>query len=115
MKRVIIESPYAGNTQENLRYLRAALAHSLSLGEAPFASHAIYTQEGVLDDTKPEQRKQGIEAGFSWWEKAELIVFYVDLGWSRGMEAAYTRAVGRLLPREVRFLPGGWNSEKGHG
>lgn len=47
---VIIESPYAGDVDRNLEYLRAAMRDCLKRGEAPFASHALYTQPGVLDD-----------------------------------------------------------------
>lgn len=52
MRRVIVESPYAGDIERNMRYLRACLADCLRRGEAPFASHAIYTQPGVLDDSE---------------------------------------------------------------
>lgn len=41
MRRVIIESPYHGNVERNLRYLRACLRDSLLRGEAPFASHGL--------------------------------------------------------------------------
>jgi hypothetical protein len=56
-------------------------------GLCPWASHALYTQPGVLDDTIPAERKLGIEAGFAWGAKAPLVIFGVDLGWSRGMSA----------------------------
>ena len=85
MRRVIVESPYAGDTERNLRYLRACLADCLRRGEAPFASHGLYTQPGVLDDSDPEQRKLGIEAGFAWRTMAEATIVYSDLGISRGM------------------------------
>lgn len=52
MRRVIIESPYAGNVEANATYLRRCLRDSLLRGEAPFASHAIYTLPGVLDDAR---------------------------------------------------------------
>lgn len=76
MKRVIIESPYAGDIDRNLRYLRACMADCLRRGEAPFASHGLYTQPGVLDDDKPDERKLGIEAGFAWRDVAEMTVVY---------------------------------------
>lgn len=88
MRRVVIESPYAGNVERNLRYLRAAMRHSLDNNEAPFASHGLYAQEGMLDDTKPEQRRLGIEAGYAWGAVADTVAFYEDLGWSAGMIAA---------------------------
>lgn len=70
MKRVILESPYAGDTAEdverNLTYAREALRDSLLRGEAPIASHLLYTQKGVLDDRIREERGLGIAAGVAW-------------------------------------------------
>lgn len=89
-RRVVIESPYAGDVERNTRYLRAALRHSLSLGESPIASHGLFP--GALDDNDPHQRKVGIAAGYAWWSAADAIVFYVDLGMSNGMQAALDKA-----------------------
>ncbi len=50
LKRVILESPYAGDIERNIAYARAAVNDSLIHGEAPIASHLLYTQDGVLDD-----------------------------------------------------------------
>lgn len=77
-------------------------------GEAPFASHGLYTQEGVLDDTKPEERKRGITAGFAWREKAHATVVYTDLSISSGMQLGIEDARVKGLPIEYRTLPG-WN------
>jgi len=85
VRLVILESPYAGEVEANLAYARAALRDSLSRGEAPIASHLLYTQPGVLDDLVPEERTLGIAAGLAWRDKADAAVFYVDRGWSRGM------------------------------
>lgn len=94
-KRVVIESPYAGDVEKNLAYVREAMQHSLRRGEAPYASHALYTQPGVLNDLRPEERVMGIDAGFAWLQVASLQAFYIDLGWSNGMRAAVT--MGRKL------------------
>ena len=72
---VIIESPYAGDIERNTAYARRAMRDSLNRGENPIASHLIYTQPGILDENKPEERKRGIDAGFAWWNVADLIVF----------------------------------------
>ena len=73
MKRVVIESPYAaanGHTvAEHEEYARRCMADSLARGEAPLASHLLYTQPGILDDTNPEQRRLGMEAGLAWMDK----------------------------------------------
>ena len=55
-------------------------------GEAPYASHAMYTQPGVLDDGDPADREHGIKSGFAWREVADATVIYIDLGISKGME-----------------------------
>lgn len=109
MRLVIIESPYAGDVERNLRYLRACLRDSLLRGEAPFASHGLYTQPGVLDDHDPEQRRMGIEAGFAWWTGLVVIVFCVDLGWSPGMQAGLGRAKDFGMPFSQRTLGGEWS------
>ena len=104
MRLVILESPYAGNVERNLDYARAALADCLRRGEAPVASHLLYTQPGVLDDNVPDERSLGIEAGLSWARVADAAAFYVDLGWSAGMQAAWERHVANGLPVEQRTI-----------
>jgi hypothetical protein len=105
MKRVIIESPYAGDVETNLRYLRAAMRDCLLRGEAPFASHGLYTQPGVLNDDIPAERQHGIEAGFAWRQASELTVVYHDLGMSRGMQSGIAGAEKLGKPIEYRSLP----------
>lgn len=101
MRLVIIESPYAGDVERNLRYLRACMRDCLKRGEAPFASHALYTQGGVLEDGKPDERQLGIAAGFCWGAKADLTVVYTDLGVSGGMENGIEDA--SLAGRRIEF------------
>lgn len=103
MKRVIIESPYAGYVDRNLAYARCCLLDSLKRGEAPIASHLLYTQ--VLDDTIPEEREQGINAGLEWRLVARGAVFYIDFGYSSGMEAALKVYDYEKIPYVTRILP----------
>jgi hypothetical protein len=110
MRLVVIESPYAGDVDRNLKYLRACMADCLARGEAPFASHALYTQPGVLRDEVPEERKKGITAGFAWGAFAAARVFYTDLGWSSGMRDGVKEARFLGQPVETRSLPG-WAPE----
>jgi hypothetical protein len=110
MRPVVLESPYAGDVERNLRYLRAAMRLCLLNGEAPFASHAIYTQPGVLDDTIPAERELGIRAGFVVaealaWAGAPRL-FFVDEGESKGMAAGMKHARGIWQPTENRIVPG---------
>lgn len=102
MRRVILESPYAGDLDANTAYARACLRDSLEHDEAPIASHLLYP--AVLDDTVPIDRIWGINAGFAWLKVAEAMVVYTDRGISSGMEAAITAAEAIGLPVEYRTL-----------
>lgn len=104
MKLVILESPYAGEVDRNVAYARRAMADCLHRDEAPFASHLLYTQPGVLDDAVPQERHQGIEAGLSWGRCAESTVVYTDLGLTSGMRAGIQRAIDEGRPVEYRTL-----------
>ena len=108
MTPVIIESPHAGDVERNVAYARAAPRDSLLRGEAPIASHLLYTQPGVLDDSIPDERRRGIEAGVSWGPLVAKVIFYDDLGWSPGMEAALTRHRFEKRTIEYRSLGGRW-------
>ncbi len=114
MRLVILESPFAGMSKSplvrwlqrraNVRYARACVRDSLLRGEAPIASHLLYTQPGVLDDTKPAERQHGIDAGLAWRARAEASVFYVDRGVSRGMEYGMVAAVKAGVQVEIRVI-----------
>ena len=104
MKRVILESPYAGDIQRNIKYARECLKDSLKRGEAPIASHLLYTQKDVLDDNIPEERQLGIDAGLAWKKVADLHVFYIDFGMSNGMKYASKYAKEQNIDVEYRTL-----------
>lgn len=104
MKLVILESPYAGDVDRNTAYLRRCLRDSLLRGESPFASHGLYTQDGVLRDDVPEERAHGIAAGFAWHQAASASVVYTDLGISSGMQRGIESAQRWGLPVEYREI-----------
>ena len=112
---LILESPYAGETEDNKAYARACIRHSLSLGEAPIASHLLYTQPGILDDNDPEQRRRGIRAGLAWLRVADASVVYLDRGVSEGMMEGISAAVEAGVPVEYRNLPAGTRIYLGDG
>lgn len=101
---VILESPYAGRIPRNIDYARLCVADSLNRGEAPLASHLLYTQPGILDDNDPMQRRIGIDAGHAWLAHAAALVVYRDLGISPGMARAIDRAHAAGVPVEYRNL-----------
>ncbi len=124
MKLVVIESPLKGhvpawaqrikflarwierfNRARNKRYAKACMRDSLLRGEAPYASHLIYDQAGILDDTISSERERGMLAGFAWGARGEVTAVYVDFGVSSGMERGVEAAgrAGRAV--EYRTLP----------
>ena len=105
MRRVILESPFAGDVERNVRYARACLRDSLLRGEAPIASHLLYTQPGVLNDDIAAERQQGIDAGLIWREVADASVVYRDLGVSKGRQYGIAAAERSGIPVEYRSLP----------
>lgn len=131
MRLAIVESPFAGKgetkrlrdiqTLRNTVYARACMHDSLERGEAPLASHLLYTQAGILDDTKIEERIKGMEAGYEWMRAmandgrfAEdalkpVVAFYTDLGWSEGMNEALGRVQKLGLEMEERKLGADWH------
>ena len=112
MKRVVIESPLGSRVDgtrasaeefaRNQRYVLRAMRHSLERGEAPFASHALYPL--VLNDATPEERKQGMQAGFEWGRMADTCVVYADHGVTQGMKAGIERARMHNVPVEHRYI-----------
>lgn len=104
-RRVVIESPYAGDVERNLRYLRAAMRDCALRGESPYASHGLLTQEGVLDDNNPNERALGISLGLAWRDAADATVVYRDLGFSSGMRYGIADAERKGRPIEYRTLP----------
>ncbi len=110
MRRVILETPFKGkdwtDTDENIRFARLCGHDSIAChNEAWFASHLLYTQEGVLNDRIPEERNLGIEGGFAWKEIADLTVVYINRGISRGMHFGVRKSIVLKQPVEYRVLP----------
>lgn len=145
MKLVIVESPFsAGDTAaimahikannlkgddsihnrvrdnllaRNIAYARCAVADCIARGEAPFASHLIYTQPGILDDDTPDDREKGIAAGLSFYSVAEACIVYDDYGISLGMEQGIAQAKRLSVPVIGRKLGADWllQAEQGAG
>lgn len=114
MRPVILESPFAGKSKNpviaawqrwrNRQYARACLRHALLKGDAPIASHLLYTQRGVLNDGDAVERCHGIRAGLAWYGYAKAAVVYVDRGISGGMQQGMDAAKANAVPIEYRTL-----------
>jgi len=104
MRLVILESPYAGDILKNIQYARRCVRDSLLRGESPIASHLLYTQDSILNDTIPAERQLGIDAGLAWKVVAEATVVYADLGITDGMKYGIAQAKKLGLKIEIRYL-----------
>lgn len=83
MKRVIIESPYKGDIERNLRFARAAMLDSILWGESPFASHLLYPQ--ILNEDVEAERELGMRMGWDWMRSVDRVVVYDNFGVTEGM------------------------------
>lgn len=101
--RVIIESPFAGNFS-NVKYARECIRDCINRGDSPFASHLLFTQKGVLDDSIPDERKRGITAANEWLEVTDYVAVYMDLGVTRGMLIGVVKAAKLGKPIHLRWL-----------
>lgn len=108
IRRVILESPYKGATRRNRIYGRVCVRDCLLKGEAPIASHLLYTQPGVLRDHIDHERQRGIDAGLAWRHVADATVVYCDLGITAGMQYGIQAATAAGVPIEYRTL--GWQA-----
>jgi hypothetical protein len=115
VERVVIESPFKGETKAqeayHKAYLQACLRDSiLNHGEAPFASHQLYTE--ALDDGDAREREIGISIGLEFAKACTRSVFYVDLGMSEGMQRyAWPAAEGAGREIVIRRLGGVWSAK----
>jgi hypothetical protein len=92
VKAAVVETPFRAATDvegaRNRAYLDALLEYCYAWGLSPYASHDVIPRIiGMRDnaDTDIVARVRGLAAGDVWAERADVIVFGVDLGWSEGM------------------------------
>jgi len=101
-----LESPFAGQIELNTLYARFCMHDSIvNHGEAPYASHLLYTQPYVLDDDIYEERQLGIQSGLEFNSVTDKTVLYIDLGESPGMTQAELAALMDNREIERRNLP----------
>lgn len=104
MRRVVLESPFAGDVEVNIAYARRCIRDSLLRGESPIASHLLYTQPNILRDDDPIERAHGINAGHAWMYACDAVVVYTDRGISEGMKAGIRTAETHKIIVEYRTI-----------
>jgi hypothetical protein len=110
---VMLETPYSGNVDRNLRYLMLCGFDAYARGEMPVATHAFMTTHPAalhyyVSDYAKEwdvySREEAIARGQVLRRRCDLTVVYADLGMSTGMKAAVHYCQQHGLPYEVRHL-----------
>jgi hypothetical protein len=89
VRRIYVISPLGAPTkaevQENIaRAQRLCFLVMVEEGLDPFASHAFYTL--FLDDSDPQEREMGRQAGLTWLECADEAWVFTKKGISGGMK-----------------------------
>lgn len=102
MRRINIESPYAGDVEENIKYARRCIQSVINQGDSPFASHLLYPQ--CLNDKDPAERRLGMKCGFEWMYVAHQSVLFVDRGISDGMKQGEKEAERWFVPLAYKRL-----------
>lgn len=85
-KTIAIECPFEGGTMReegNVEYAKRCMVDALNRYEAPFLSHLLFPHH--LDDTDPEQRELGLQAGHAIAARLEAWAVYLDRGVTAGM------------------------------
>jgi hypothetical protein len=92
-KGPLIYGPGVWLKRPNVIFAQRCMADCIRVGEAPYASHLLYTQPNILDDFLPEERACGLVAGRRFLAVCEYAVCYVDRGFSTGMRGDLEAAV----------------------
>jgi hypothetical protein len=116
MKLIAVESPYGSDDwqeiAENIHYLRACMHYVHLQGNAPYASHAISTQPGVLDDSDKGpggERETGIFGGQAIADRMDEKWVFMDKGMTTGMEYGYKRSGEINQPILIKELGPDWH------
>lgn len=101
---VLLESPYytedKSAMKENIKFAEECMRNSLMRGEAPMASHLLYTR--VLKEDG--ERSIGMSAALSWQTVVDKLVVYSDRGITDGMTESINLAAKKGLRIEYRTL-----------
>lgn len=100
----VIESPYAGDVEANILYAREAVRDSALRGEAPIASHLLFTQEGIFKDMVPDERTMGLQCGHAWISVCARVAVYADRGVSEGMRKGIDAALNANKEIVFRYI-----------
>jgi hypothetical protein len=85
---VVVESPYAGDVERNVKYAKACMLDCLHRGEAPFASHLLYAAAFGHEDSRSIPLSRGLVATVDAGDLPRLTEFHWMASGTRGSEYA---------------------------
>ena len=107
---VYICSPYAGDTEGNVKKAVSHSRFAVSEGYMPVASHLLYPQ--VLDDDDPAQRSLGLAFGLQLMSGCMEVWVFADDGGGISEGMAREIAVAKERQMRIRYFTTG-HVEKG--
>jgi hypothetical protein len=99
-KIVYIASPYAGDTERNVKVAQEACRYAIERGCVPIAPHLMYPQ--ILDDTIPQERELGLALGRRLLEGSDEL-WLCGSRISAGMYAELLEAARLHIPHRRIF------------
>ena len=112
-KLVFVESPYSGNTDLHVRYLMLCHLDAAARNEMPVSTHNCMTQHPMcqtyyVPDNHAKwdvlTRERAIDMGQALRLRCDETIFYEDMGWSSGMNAALEYCKKHQLAFQIRRL-----------
>jgi ABC-type uncharacterized transport system ATPase subunit len=113
IKLVVLESPYSGDVKGNVRYAQKCMNILRAEGHAVFVPHLLWTQhelcpEHFVSDYDEKYTVIGRDAAIECIKRvrqeADLVVFFVDRGWSSGMKAGLQHCKDKGIPYVERSI-----------
>ena len=115
MPIVILESPYSGDIERNVKYGQRAMLDARGRGETVIMPHLLWTQHPdckthfISDDDKLHTAATGRQAALKQIEELRRIpgakvVFYMDYGVSHGMSPAFKQCRREGIAWEERRI-----------
>ena len=99
-KIIYVASPYAGDVEQNLAFVKAACLDVIGQGHTPIAVHLLYPQ--FLDDNSPVEREIGLQLGRNILRCCDELWAYGGRI-STGMQAEIAAAQAMGIP--VQYVP----------
>lgn len=112
---VVLESPFSGDIPVHVAYAQRAMTHARSKGEVVIAPHLMWTQhhkcpDHFVSDYDPKYqvenggRDAALKQIHELRRRVNVVVFYIDYGYSSGMKDGLEQCKRDGIPMEERCI-----------